>query len=69
MNKNGIHKSPQIPIPGAAGEAVCAALQSLAMYAGEASVNISKQRVKTGGYSYVISKLNAVNVDGENERA
>lgn len=66
---NGQHKSPQIPIPGAAGEAVRVALQSLAMYVGEASVNISKQRVKTGGYIYVISKLNATNDGGETERA
>lgn len=57
---NGNPKSPQIPIPGAAGEMVRAALQSLAMYAGEASVNISKQRVASGGYVYVISKLNAI---------
>ena len=66
---NGNHKSPQIPIPGAAGEAIRAALQSLAMHVGEASVNVSKQRVKTGGYIYVISKLNATNGGGENERA
>lgn len=61
---NGNQKSPQIPIPGAAGEAVRAALQSLAMHVGEASVNISKQRVATGGYTYVISKLNAIDDGG-----
>jgi hypothetical protein len=34
------------------------------MHVGEASVNISKQRVPSGGYTYVISKLNAINDDG-----
>ena len=46
---------PRIPIPGAAGAAVYAALQGLAMHCGEqASVTIIKERLPNGGYTYLI---------------
>jgi hypothetical protein len=48
--------SPKMPIPGAAGAAITAALAALAVHAGEAELTIKKVRVPRGGYSYVISK-------------
>ena len=53
MTDNG----PKIPIPGAAGASIYAALQSLALHCGEATVTITKARVAGGGYSYWISNL------------
>jgi hypothetical protein len=53
MSENG----PKIPIPGAAGAAVYAALQSLSLYCGEATVTIKKARVAGGGYTYWVSNL------------
>jgi hypothetical protein len=53
MSDNG----PKIPIPGAAGAAVYAALQSLALYCGEATVTITKARVSGAGYTYWVSNL------------
>lgn len=58
--RDGAHEDgPKIPIPGAAGAMVFAALKSLALFCGEASVNISKRKVAGGGYVYVISNLKA----------
>jgi hypothetical protein len=46
---------PRIPIPGAAGAAVYAALKSLVMRCGEGDVLITKRRVAGGGYTYWIT--------------
>lgn len=46
---------PKIPIPGTAGATIAAALKHLALHCGEGSVKITKQRVATGGYIYVVS--------------
>jgi hypothetical protein len=53
MSDNG----PKIPIPGVAGATIFSALQSLALYCGEATVTITKARVAGGGYSYWVSNL------------
>ncbi len=68
MRDGHYNDGPKIPIPGAAGATIYAALQSLAMRPGEASVNISKRKVAGGGYVYVISNLPATADPGENER-
>lgn len=47
---------PRIPIPGNAGEAIRAALSSLAMHPGEMVLTIKKERIAQGGYIYLISK-------------
>ncbi len=57
MRDGNYDDGPKIPIPGAAGATIFAALKSLAMRSGEASVNISKRKVTGGGYVYVISNL------------
>ncbi len=49
--------APRIPIPGTAGEAIRAALNSLAMYPGEMTVTIKKERLPQGGYIYQIAKI------------
>lgn len=46
---------PPIPIPGAAGAAIYAALLRLATYCGEATVTIRKERPPEGGYLYLIA--------------
>jgi hypothetical protein len=46
---------PKIPIPGSAGAAIYSALMSLAMYCGDATVTIRKERLPSGGYTYLIA--------------
>jgi hypothetical protein len=46
--------SPRIPIPGAAGDAIYAALQRMAVHFGECALTIKKERVAGGGYIYTI---------------
>jgi hypothetical protein len=48
--------APKIPIPGAQGQAVAAALSALAMHPGSMIVTIAKERLPQGGYIYLISK-------------
>jgi hypothetical protein len=55
MKANGVD-SPKIPVPGAAGVAIAAALQGLVMQAGGGTVNIHKRPVAGGGYVYEISR-------------
>lgn len=50
---------PKIPIPGAAGAAIYAALMRLAMQCGDGAVTICKQRLPSGGYSYEVANSNA----------
>lgn len=58
MKANGDEATaPRIPIPGAAGAAIFAGLQSLAMHCGECSIRIEKKRVPGGGYTFWISNL------------
>ena len=52
--RDGEECGPKIPIPGAAGAAIFAALKALAMRPGGGSVTISKDRVAGGGYVYSI---------------
>ena len=52
-NGNG-HDTRKIPITGAAGEAVYAALLHLSTHCGECGVTIKKERVAGGGYVYTI---------------
>ena len=47
----------KIPILGAAGASIYAALHRLHLYADEDTVTITKRRVETGGYVYVVSHL------------
>ena len=47
----------KIPIPGAAGATVYAALLSLAMRAGGGVLTITKKPVPGGGYTYWVSNL------------
>lgn len=44
-----------VPISGAAGAAIYAALKGLAMHAGESTVTIKKERVAQGGYVYLVA--------------
>jgi hypothetical protein len=46
---------PKIPIPGAPGAAIFAALMRLATYCGDATVTIRKERLPSGGYAYLIA--------------
>jgi hypothetical protein len=46
---------PKIPIPGAPGAAIFAALMRLATHCGDASVTIRKERLPAGGYTYLIA--------------
>ena len=46
--------SPKIPIPGAAGAAIYAALKGLSVLCGDGSVTIIKERLPAGGYVYLI---------------
>lgn len=48
--------APRVPIPGAAGVQIFAALNGLAMYAGEMSIVIRKERIAGGGYRYAIAR-------------
>lgn len=47
---------PKIPIPGAAGMGIFAALQGLAMTPGPGIVTICKKPVAGGGYIYEIAR-------------
>jgi hypothetical protein len=51
MNENG----PKIPIPGAAGESIRAALLKVATHPGELDFRLQKQRLPGGGYTYTVS--------------
>ena len=55
MKANG-HESPRIPIPGAAGAAVFAALHGLVMQSGGGAVTIIKKPVAGGSYVYEIAR-------------
>jgi len=48
--------APRLPIPGAAGVSINAALASMAMHAGAMSITITKSRVAGGGYAYSIAR-------------
>jgi hypothetical protein len=52
MNGNG----PKIPIPGAAGAAIAAALLGLATKPGPGVVTITKKPVAGGGYIYEVTR-------------
>lgn len=54
MKGDGEDNGPKIPIPGPAGAAIFAALKHMAMTCGNASVTILKERLPTGGYTYLI---------------
>lgn len=47
--------APRVPIPGAAGNAVAAALQKMTTHFGEMRLIIDKERVAGGGYVYTLS--------------
>jgi hypothetical protein len=49
---------PKIPIPGAPGAAIYSALMRLAMFCGDATVTIRKERLPQGGYTYQIANHN-----------
>lgn len=51
---------PKIPIPGAAGAAIFAALMRLAMQCGDGAVTIRKQRLPSGGYVYEVANSNGL---------
>jgi hypothetical protein len=55
MRGDGEDHGPKIPIPGAAGAAIFAALKSLALLCGEGKVTIIKERLPSGGYTYLIA--------------
>jgi len=46
---------PRIPINGAAGAAIYAALLRISMYCGDATVTVRKERLPGGGYSYQLA--------------
>jgi hypothetical protein len=46
---------PKIPIPGAPGAAIYAALMRLAMFCGDTTVTIRKSRSPSGGYTYEVA--------------
>ncbi len=48
---------PRIPIPGAAGEAIRAALQKVSTHCGPIGVRIDKERVPGGGYIFTVSVI------------
>lgn len=48
------HVGARIPIPGAAGAAIWAALTRMSLHAGECGITIKKERVAGGGYVYTI---------------
>lgn len=52
-----LENGPKIPIPGAAGTAIFAALQGLAVLCGDGRLTIEKKRVPGGGYSYWVSNI------------
>ena len=54
MNKDD-QTAPRVPITGAAGIAIAAALAKVATHCGEISVTIHKGRVASGGYAYTIT--------------
>jgi len=54
MRGDGENNGRKIPIPGAAGETIYAALARMATYCGECGVTIRKERVAGGGYVYTI---------------
>lgn len=56
-NYDDLSGTPKIPIPGAAGSAICEALRRMAMCAGECGVTIRKERVAGGGYVYTIGNI------------
>lgn len=51
---NESDNGPRIPIPGAAGAAIFAALKGMAMHCGETAITIRKERLPSGGYTYLI---------------
>lgn len=57
MKGNG---EPKVPVPGAAGAAVFAALQGLVMHSGPGAVTIHKKPVAGGGYVYEITRDNSL---------
>lgn len=54
MKGDGDAPMLKIPIPGAAGAAIHAALSRMALCCGECGVTIKKERVAGGGYVYTI---------------
>lgn len=46
---------PKIPIPGAAGQTIAAALARMSAHCGEVELTIKKERVAGGGYVYTIT--------------
>lgn len=46
---------PKIPIPGAPGAAIFAALVRLAMHCGDGTVTVRKERSPAGGYIYEVA--------------
>ena len=67
--RDKVRESPRIPIPGAAGAAVFAALQGLVMSPGYGIVTIVKKPVAGGSYVYEIAREqhapNALNAPGD----
>lgn len=53
--RDGDEPAPRIPIPGAAGAAICAALAKMSTTCGEVILTIKKERVAGGGYAYVLT--------------
>lgn len=47
---------PRVPIPGAAGASIYAALSGMAMHAGPMTITITKSRMAGGGYAYSIAR-------------
>lgn len=56
MRGDGEDTGPRIPIPGAAGAAIYAALKGLSVHCGDGTVTIIKERLPGGGYVYLIGQ-------------
>lgn len=60
--------TPKIAIPGAAGQAIAAALARMATHPGEATLTIAKARILGGGYAYTVSNSEPPERPANNQR-